>query len=664
MDKANLFNKMFSSYSELNAGNRVPPNLDFRMNARLQEIILSESEVLDILKTLKTNKAIGPDEISPLLLKNTADVIVGPLTLLFNKSLSSNVFPAIWKIAHITPIFKNGDRHLCTNYRPVSLLSIPEKILEKCVFKYLFNHLRNNNLIHKMQSGFMPKDSTTHQLVYLYHVLGEALDNNKKVRVVFGDISKAFDRVWHAGLLTKLSSIGITGQLNNWFSNYLSGRAQRVVLGSEQSDLMPIKAGVPQGSVLGPILFLVYINDIADELECRVSLFADDNIVDIFADTVDECANVLNRDLEKMENWAYTWLVTFNARKTCDMPLSLQTRTNIILPPLHFKNEVIKTVNSHCHLGLTLTSNLKWSAHINNICIKANKRLAILNKLSFKINRKGLEQLYFAYVRSILEYGDIVFANAAPNDLSKLDKIHKRAAKIVAGGIRGVSSCTLFKELSWETLSQRRENRRILMFSDIVHHRSPTYLQDLLPGSVESRSGHRYNLGNSDLMDTFSCRTETFKSSFFPYSTIFWNNLDENLKAIDERSILKSNLAKKRVNKNKYYLLGPRTTNIILARLRMGCSEIRVHLNCLHVSESTKCCCGEVETTEHFFLSCTLYTAARNELQDSMNGLGLIFNCTVILHGSEYPNNMVNTNLMAAVDTFLRSSNRFSLLNR
>ena len=398
----------------------------------------------------------------------------------------------------------------------MSLLSIPGKILEKCVFKYLLIHLRDNNLIHKMQSGFMPKDSTTHQLVYLYHVLGEALDNNKKVRVVFGDISKAFDRVWHAGLLTKLSSIGITGQLNNWFSNYLSGRAQRVVLGSEQSDLMPIKAGVPQGSVLGPILFLVYINDIADELECRVSLFADDNILYIFADTVDECANVLNRDLEEMENWAYTWLVTFNAKKTCDMPLSLQTRTNIILPPLHFKNEVIKTVNSHCYLGLTLTSNLKWSAHINNICIKANKRLAILNKLSFKINRKVLEQLYFAYVRSILEYGDIVFANAAQNDLSKLDKIHKRAAKIVAGGIRGVSSCNLFKELSWETLSQRRENRRILMFSDIVHHRSPTYLQDLLPGSVKSRSGHRYNLRNSDLMDTFSCRTETFKSSFFP----------------------------------------------------------------------------------------------------------------------------------------------------
>ena len=141
---------------------------------------------------------------------------------------------------------------------------------------------KRNNLVKRpacdtLEKSLLMSPNTTRTFLLLYHVLGEALD-----------ISKAFDRVWHAGLLTKLSSIGITGQLNNWFSNYLSGRAQRVVLASEQSDLMPIKAGVPQGSVLGPILFLVYINDIADELECRVSLFADDNILYIFADTVDE----------------------------------------------------------------------------------------------------------------------------------------------------------------------------------------------------------------------------------------------------------------------------------------------------------------------------------------------------------------------------------------
>ena len=566
-DKANLLNKMFSSYSEINDSDRRPPDLDFKTGSRLQQIYLSESDVLDILKSLKINKATGPDDISPTLLKNTAEVIYKPLSRLFNKSLSSNTFPDFWKIANVVPIFKKGDSHLCNNYRPVSLLSVPGKIFEKCIFKYLFNYLRDNNLIHKMQSGFMPKDSTTNQLVFLYHTLTEALDKNKKVRVVFGDISKAFDRVWHAGLLAKLNSTGVTGDLNKWFSSYLAGRKQRVVLDNINSDFLLIKAGVPQGSVLGPLLFLLYINDIADNLQCGISLFEDDNIIFTSADTMDECTNALNKDLIEMENWAAAWLVTFSAKKTLDMVLSFHPKP-VVPPPLSFMNVDIKNVVEHSHLGLTFTSNLKWSSHINNISIKANKRLTILKKLSFKITRKGLEQLYFAYIRSLLEYGDVVFANAAQNDLNKLDKIHKRGAKIVAGGIRGVSSAVLFDELSWDTLPERRNNRKLFMFSDIVHHHTPTYLHELLPNSVHTRSGNRYNLRNADRLYNISCRTESFKSSFFPTSTAFWNNLDENLKSIHDRSSFKNSIVKKKPTKNKYYFLGPRTTNIIMARLR------------------------------------------------------------------------------------------------
>ena len=152
---------------------------------------------------------------------------------------------------------------------------------------------------------------------YFYTILSltEALDKNKKVRVVFGDISKAFDRVWHAGLLAKLNSTGVTGDLNKGFSSYLAGRKQRVVLDNINSDFLLIKAGVPQGSVLGPLLFLLYINDIADNLQCGISLFADDNIIFTSADTMDECTNALNKDLIEMENWAAAWLVTFSAKK-------------------------------------------------------------------------------------------------------------------------------------------------------------------------------------------------------------------------------------------------------------------------------------------------------------------------------------------------------------
>ena len=372
-----------------------------------------------------------------------------------------------------------------------------------------------------MQYGFMPKDSTTNQLVFLYHTLTEALDKYKKVRVVFGDISKAFDRVWHAGLLAKLNSTGVTGDLNKWFSSYLAGIKQRVVLDNINSDFFLIKDGVPQGSVLGPLLFLLYINDIADNLQCGISLFADDNIIFTSADTMKDCTNALNKDLIEMEKWAAAWLVTFSAKKLSIWCFHFIPNQWYPPPPLRFMNVAIKNVVEHIHLGLTFTSNLKWSSHINNISIKANKRLTILNKLSFKITRKGLEQLYFAYIRSLLEYGDVVFSNAAQNDFNKLDKIHKRGAKIVAGGIRGVSSAVLFDELSWDTLPERRHNRKLFMFSDIVHHHTPTYLHELLPNSVHTRSGNRYNLRNADRLDNISCRTESLNLLFFRPQLLF-----------------------------------------------------------------------------------------------------------------------------------------------
>ena len=193
---------MFSFYRVINDSDRRPPDLDCKTGSRLEQIYLSESDVSDILQSLKINKATGPDDISSTLLKNTAEVIYKPLSRLFNKSLSSNKFPDFWTIANVVQYLKKGDIHLCNNYRPVSLLSFPGGFFEKCIFKYLFNYLRDNNLIHKMQSGLMHKDSTTNQLVFLYYTLSEALDKNKKVCVVFGDISKAFDRVWpNAGLL-------------------------------------------------------------------------------------------------------------------------------------------------------------------------------------------------------------------------------------------------------------------------------------------------------------------------------------------------------------------------------------------------------------------------------------------------------------------------------
>ena len=202
-----------------------------------------------------------------------------PLCLLLNKSLRLKKYPRSWKIAHVIPLFKNGDKSLPSNYRPVSLLSCVSKIFEKIVYKNIFNHLHKNKLLYKFQSGFIPGLSTTHQLLEIYHTILTALDNKFFTSITFADVSKAFDRVWIGGLLLKLERYGIKGDLLMWLKSYLTNRSQKVAIKEALSELDDLKAGVPQGSVLGPLLFLVFINDIADDMLGLSRLFADDTSI-------------------------------------------------------------------------------------------------------------------------------------------------------------------------------------------------------------------------------------------------------------------------------------------------------------------------------------------------------------------------------------------------
>ncbi len=229
IDKANAFNDFFVSQTQLNDSNTRLPNLTANDHL-LQNIEISENDVEDILKCLDTSKATGPDLISPRVLKEASSVLKYPLCRLFNLSLSTATFPSDWKQAHVSPVFKNGNPGEVKNYRPISLLSIISKCMERCVYKYIHNFLLVNNVITPHQSGFTRGDSAINQLVYITNEFGRALDNGKEIRVVFCDISKAFDRVWHKGLLFKLEKYGISGNLLNWVKNYLSDRRQRVVL--------------------------------------------------------------------------------------------------------------------------------------------------------------------------------------------------------------------------------------------------------------------------------------------------------------------------------------------------------------------------------------------------------------------------------------------------
>ena len=259
---------------------------------------MTESDVLDVLKSLDVSKSTGPDHFSPRMLRETAASICPSLTRLFKLSLSQSKFPIKWKKANVLPLHKKNEKDIMNNYRPISLLSCVGKALERIVFKYVFNYFRDNFLLLVYQSGFTPGDSTVHQLVQIYHMMCDALDKKKDIRLVFCDISKAFDRVWHDGLIHKLQCIGIQGPLLLWFKSYLHDRQQRVIVGGKHSSWGYIRAGVPQGSVLGPLLFLVFINDITSVVNCNIRLFADDTTIFVTVDDPQVAAETLTSNLE------------------------------------------------------------------------------------------------------------------------------------------------------------------------------------------------------------------------------------------------------------------------------------------------------------------------------------------------------------------------------
>ena len=507
-EKANLFNNYFQGQTVLDDSNAVLPELpEPSYLTSLSSIAFDPQEVEENLRTLKTDKASGPDGLSNRILKELSHELSSPLCSLFNKSLSLGKFPSPYKDANVTPVHKKGDLSLVSNYRPISLLNSVAKLFEKLVFKYLYNHLQDNNMLSSLQSGFIPGDSTVNQLAYLYHIFTEALDAGKEVRTVFCDISKAFDRVWHEGLIYKLKAAGVSGDVLKWFQSYLSGRRQRVVLPGSLSEWVYIKAGVPQGSILGPLLFLLYINDIVKNIGSNIRLFADDTSLFIIVDNPTTAALCLNSDLEKLSCWAAIWLVTFNPSKNESLLISRKINKPIH-PPLYMQNVQIQEVSSHKHLGLYFSNDCSWHQHIDYIKQKAWFRIHIMRKLKFKLDRKSLETIYLTFIRPLLEYGDVIWDNCTQYEKNELDKIQNEAARITTGTTKLVSLDNLYKEVGWQTLHRRRQDHKITLFYKMFNQLTPVYLSSLIPQQVNAISHH--NLRNSNDIHTIRSNTSLY----------------------------------------------------------------------------------------------------------------------------------------------------------
>jgi hypothetical protein len=666
-EKATLFNETFLEISTLNAPpTEIPPEPPITDQV-LENIIVKEQDVKDILSTINVTKAYGPDNLSPRIIKEAGNTIVSVLTRLFNLSLSKGIFPKLWKRANVLPIFKKAEQFFATNYRPISLLCILAKVFEKVIFKYVFNYFRDNFMISMWQSGFLPGVSTVTQLIEIYDQFCRAVSHGKDIRVVFLDISKAFDRVWHTGLLHKLRKHGIKGKLLAWFMDYLKDRQQRVIINGVASSWGNIEAGVPQGSVLGPLLFLIFINDITHVIRnCKIRLFADDTCLFIEVDNHIDAANKVNQDLATINDWSNKWLVNFSPQKTKDLVITNKATTDH--PNLSLDNQIIEKVSEHKHLGVTLTSDLNWKTHVYNIGKKAYNCIGILRPLKTKLDRRTLETLYKSFIRPVLEYADILWHIPADHRhvLDILERVQLEAARVVTGATRRCSTAKLYEEVGWETLSSRRELHRASMMYKIETGKAPTYLQDLIPDPIEART--RYNLRNRRDLQVPFARLQTYSQSFYPAAVRQWNSLSRKIKDAPSEDAFKARYLREypRPKTNHLYYSGTRLLNIIHAKMRIGCSLLNYDLATnLHVIPSPNCLCimGVPETSKHFLLECPWYTAPRVEMYGvllNIPNLPTISN-ELLLYGNPELDDQTNLSIFKNVHHFIKQTKRFNI---
>jgi hypothetical protein len=655
-EKATVFNNFFLSHSNIDDSNARLPDDDLLPDVTLDNVTATEQEVSDLIHSLDVSKATGHDGISAKLLKRAGQSIVPSLTNIINLCLSQSEIPNEWKKAEVIPLHKKETRDNCNNYRPVSILPIASKILERVVFKHLYNYFFENNLLTPHNSGFKPGDSTVNQLAFLYHTFCEALDMKKDIKIVFCDISKAFDRVWFKGIIYKLRRLGISGNLLNFFKNYLLNRKQRVILNGQHSEWGNIKAGVPQGSVLGPLLFLVYINDLADNITCNVKLFADDTVLYTVVENPETSAELLNYNLEIIDAWSKQWLVTFNPTKTKLMNITLKKNADMNCHPLYFGGTTLNAVSNQRHLGLEFTNNLKWSTHIDKLIENVSTLCDIMQKLKRKLDRKTLEHIYFSFIRPKLEYGSIIWDDCSQADEERLENMQLRFARTVTGAKRGTSHGLLYKETGWPKLSDRRNFFKLKFIHRIFNHNAPDYLCNLLPVTNENS----YNLRRRERIKQFHTRTEKFRKSLFPDCIRRFNNLPEITQNVTDSKGFASIINFETKPNSLFYGID-RNLGIIHAQFRMNCSNLNAHLHLLHVIDDPSCICSNSkEDCKHFFFHCPLYNAQRVLF---LNALSLIctlpINTHLLLYGCDTLSHDINMKIFNIVEMYIRDSERF-----
>ena len=380
------------------------------------------------IKDIDTSKASDVPHITAKILNPAFTVFVNQLTYIFNLCLTQNIFPDDWKIASVVPLPKEGDMSQCTNYRPTSLLPLPGKILEHIIHNGISTFCDENDILNDNQGGFRKKHSTIGTVSLFTDNLYEAINNNQISIATFINFSKAFDTVNHKILLQKLGKIGISGNMKKLVKNYLENRSQTTCINGTNSDAAFISCGVPQGSVLGPLLFLIYINDLCNVIEnSSPYLYADDTVLVANALDIFHAQNILQNDLDKVVAWCKSNKISINIKKNKSIIIGTRSmvKKHATIPRLKIAGLPIDYVFQYKYLGVTIDELLSFNARLNNTIKLVSHEIFLLRRIKYYITEEAAIRIYKSKIIPYLDYGDILFMNSNAKQVKKPCKLYK-----------------------------------------------------------------------------------------------------------------------------------------------------------------------------------------------------------------------------------------------
>jgi hypothetical protein len=478
---------------------------------KLSVMTVTEELVLKKLLNLNSSKSPGPDNIHPRVLKEIGKEICTPLTMLFNNSIEMAKIPDEWKLADVTAVHKKGEKSLSENYRPISLTSIVCKLEESIIRDRLIEHLKVNRLLSNKQFGFLKGRSATLQLLNVLDDWTKILDSGDLIDVIYTDFQKAFDSVPHRRLLLKIKSYGIDKNILKWIESFLTGRRQRVKIKGTVSSWSKVISGVPQGSVLGPILFVMYINDIVDKLCCGAYLYADDMKIYNRIQNVDDRID-LQRDVDTVVKWTEDWLLKLNIAKCKILTIGNHgiDTPNYYIDVNGVQHQLLNT-STEKDLGVIIDQSLNFDNHISEIIKKANKMTGLIKRSFTYLEYETFLLLYKSMVRSHLEYAQNVWSPYKVKHIEALEKVQRRATKIVPG-LHKLSYTQRLKKLRLPTLAFRRVRGDMIETFKIINNiYDPEACPTLQHAAYLSTRGHGNKLFKMHSVKnirkySFSCR--------------------------------------------------------------------------------------------------------------------------------------------------------------